>query len=128
MFSQSLSLLKFDKITIKQSKLSNPVSMCAFQIPMDMDWDVMLLIGNQVKEIREMKYHVERFEEQHKVRYTVCWGSFGSEPCGSLLRMIRREPRLRLIRKRLRELGMVGCHPLHTAEYHEKRWLHDQLR
>ena len=37
-----------------------------FSIPMNMDWDIMLTIGAQVKQLREdatRKYHVERYEE-----------------------------------------------------------------
>ena len=87
--------------------------MCAFQIPMNMDYDVMTKIGEQSKVIRERKYQVERFEKyaprfrdspsalsknfMKDIVEPVC---FGSDPRASLLRMITREPRLRLIRKR----------------------------
>ena len=115
--------------------------MCAFQIPMNMDYDVMTKIGEQVKQVREeeiRQYQVERFEKyaprfrdspsalsknfMKDIVEPVC---FGSDPRASLLRMITREPRLRLIRKRWREIGMVGSLPLHTAEAHEERWLRE---
>jgi len=117
--------------------------MCAFQIPMNMDYDVMTKIGEQSKVIRERKYQVERFEE-HAPHFSDCPRNKAKfdimrairvdikRECpergltwGSHLRMITREPRLRLIRKRWREIGMVGSLPLHTAEAHEERWLRE---
>jgi hypothetical protein len=53
---------------VRQDAVSNTVlpQPGAFQVPMNMDWDIMRMIGAQVKQIREdevRQYHVERYEE-----------------------------------------------------------------
>ena len=52
---------------VRQNAVSNPSPPPrAFHVPMDMDWDIMLKVGAQVKQIREdedRQYHVDRYEE-----------------------------------------------------------------
>jgi hypothetical protein len=53
---------------VRQNAVSkpSPPPPGAFHVPMNMDWDIMRMIGAQVKQIREdevRQYHVERYEE-----------------------------------------------------------------